>query len=72
MIKINITGSSRVSLPADDIQHILFVEVVQELECVSSTNENGLRTSSFYMMSREQINHLCLAGGKIWVLGSVN
>ena len=43
MIMIDITGSSRTSLPADDIQHILLVEVVQQLECVSSTNENCLR-----------------------------
>merc|ERR1719180_584412 len=41
---------------ANDIQHILLVEVVQQLECVSSTNKNGLG----------------LAGSKIWVLSCVN
>ena len=41
-----IRGSFCFSLPADDIQHILLVEVVQQLERVSSTNENGLRTPS--------------------------
>ena len=46
---IDITGSSRASLPADDIQHILLVEVVQQLERVSSTNENGLRKPSEVM-----------------------
>ena len=34
------------ALPADDIKHILFVQVVQKLERVSSTNENGLRMPS--------------------------
>ena len=48
---INITVSSCVSLPADDIQHILLVEVVQQLECVSSTNKDGLRGDTFYNMS---------------------
>ena len=42
----SVTGSFCISLPADDIQHILLVEVVQQLERVSSTNENGLRTPS--------------------------
>ena len=65
------TGSSCVSLPADDIQHILLVEVVQQLERVSPANENGLRTPS-KVMFLHQPNHLSLAGSKIWVLSSVD
>ena len=65
------TGSYCVSLPADDIQHILLVEVVQQLERVSPANENGLRTPS-KVMFLHQPNHLSLAGSKIWVLSSVD